>query len=233
MHDLVEIIQNECVAERNCMLTVQNQGGEAGFLYFKEAQLIEASSAGEWGPKAFAEILNWQIESYSISELPMGIKRTLWDPVDKLIEDVRGVGSASGVREAVKNLSVATIDIESEKNFGFQDDYANFIRMLTEQVKKLEGVICLYHEMNDRIRLLTGTPPIEAIDADWLESFTGQIENLGSGLGGGRLRFWYCELEQYRIWHRELAGGFIYVITNRESSVDDFDAKLNELLEDE
>ncbi|MEM9444783.1 MAG: hypothetical protein AAGA18_05460 [Verrucomicrobiota bacterium] len=232
MMDLVEIIQEKCLPERNCMLTVQDQSGETGFLYFKEAQIIEANCGGEWGNQAFAIILAWQIQSHSISELPLGIKRTLWDPIDKLIEDIRGVGSASGVREVVKHLPMnSTVSVEPDAPYGFQDKESQLFTVLIDRMRDLEGLIALFHEGQDRLRLVTGTVQNDKLNGQVLLDFSEAIENLGGGLGAGRLMDWYIETDQSRIWQISANGEIFYLVSNKDVMPDEFASQFRECLE--
>jgi hypothetical protein len=74
---LTELIQNETLPQRNCMLTVFDISGESVFLYFKDSQLIEVNSGKNWGIKALSQVFAWKVNSYAVGELPVGIKRTL------------------------------------------------------------------------------------------------------------------------------------------------------------
>ena len=67
------------------MLTITDDSGEAGFLYFKEGELIEANFSSLWGKDALAEILKWRISSRALAPLPLGIKRSLWDQLEFLL----------------------------------------------------------------------------------------------------------------------------------------------------
>src|SRR5471032_247101 len=83
---LEEIIRKECLPLRDCMLTVTDASYEAAFLYFKEGELIEANYAALWGKDALAQIVTWKIEGQTIAPLPLGIKRSLWDRLEYLLD---------------------------------------------------------------------------------------------------------------------------------------------------
>ena len=80
-----EIIRQECLPLRDCMLTLTDANGEAAFLYFKEGELIEANYAALWGKEALAQIVTWKLEDRTVAPLPLGIKRSLWDRLEYLL----------------------------------------------------------------------------------------------------------------------------------------------------
>src|SRR5471030_2074775 len=82
---LEEIIRKECLPLRDCMLTITDANGEAAFLYFKEGELIEANYAALWGKEALGQIVGWKLDDYTVAPLPLGIKRSLWDQVELLL----------------------------------------------------------------------------------------------------------------------------------------------------
>src|SRR5271167_2200161 len=82
---LEEIIRKECLPLRDCMLTITDANGEAAFLYFKEGELIEANYAALWGKEALAQIVTWKLADRTVAPLPLGIKRSLWDQIEFLL----------------------------------------------------------------------------------------------------------------------------------------------------
>ena len=82
---LEEIIRKDCLPLRDCMLTITDATGEAAFLYFKEGELIEANYAALWGKEALAQIITWRLEDSTVAPLPLGIKRSLWDQLEFLL----------------------------------------------------------------------------------------------------------------------------------------------------
>src|SRR5271154_1457767 len=92
---LEDIIRKECLPLRDCMLTITDAHGEAAFLYFKEGELIEANYAALWGKEALAQIAPWKLADFAVAPLPLGIKRSLWDPIEFLLNP-GSAASASG-----------------------------------------------------------------------------------------------------------------------------------------
>src|ERR1700679_2606554 len=92
---LEEVIRKECLPLRDCMLTVTDANGEEAFLYFKEGELIEANYAALWGKDALAQIVTWKLAERTVAPLPLGIKRSLWDQIEFLLNPGR-INTASG-----------------------------------------------------------------------------------------------------------------------------------------
>src|SRR5476651_2603978 len=99
---LEEIIRKECLPLRDCMLTITDAHGEAAFLYFKEAELIEANYAALWGKEALAQIVSWKLADSTVAPLPLGIKRSLWDQIERGKETI--LFEADGETEDTKWL---------------------------------------------------------------------------------------------------------------------------------
>src|SRR5271154_3563546 len=82
---LEELIRKECLPLRDCMLTITDANGEAAFLYFKEGELIEANYAALWGQEELAQSVTWKLADNTVAPLPLGIKRSLWDQIEFLL----------------------------------------------------------------------------------------------------------------------------------------------------
>src|SRR5208282_1193051 len=92
---LEDIIRKECLPLKDCMLTITDANWEAAFLYFKEGELIEANYAALWGKDALAQIVTWKLAERTVAPLPLGIKRSLWDQIEFLLNPSL-VATASG-----------------------------------------------------------------------------------------------------------------------------------------
>src|SRR5271155_486788 len=103
---LEEIIRKECLPLRDCMLTITDASGEAAFLYFKEGELIEANYAALWGKEALAQIVGWKLAERTIAPLPLGIKRSLWDKIEFLLNPGL-VATSSGKLPKLPTFSTA------------------------------------------------------------------------------------------------------------------------------
>ncbi|MFZ5805810.1 MAG: hypothetical protein ACOY3I_01190 [Verrucomicrobiota bacterium] len=124
---ILEMIKTQCAPRQNCMLTIISDKGETGFLYFKDAQLIEANYGSVWGQDAFLTILTWGIVRHSIGELPTGIKRTIWQTIDEIVAHAqKTTGLILNTQEKVRRCS------------------------------ELEGFLAWYEEEKGQMRLLAG-----------------------------------------------------------------------------
>src|SRR5271154_4944654 len=101
---LEEVIRKECLPLRDCMLTITDANGEAAFLYFKEGELIEANYAALWGKEALGQIITWKLAEKTVAPLPLGIKRSLWDQLEFLLNPAM-VPTASGKLPTVPSFN--------------------------------------------------------------------------------------------------------------------------------
>jgi len=86
---------SECVPRGNCLLSLLNDKGESGFLYFKDGNIIEANKGAVWGTEAVAQILTWTVTRHEVGDLPLGMKRAVWDDLKKLVTITLGEAVAS------------------------------------------------------------------------------------------------------------------------------------------
>lgn len=177
---LVEIIEQDCLPNRNCMLTVQDEKGETGFLYFKDAQLIEVNYGGMWGVDALARIMRWNLETHALAELPMGIKRSLWDPIEVLIAKVNEdplLGASPGT---------AAVDPDAE---------GNALHLMLQQVP---GFLAVFEKSSDGYDHGCGDAGIPLTPA-MLSDLDDQGAVFGSGLGAGYSTQWAFETGTHRV----------------------------------
>ncbi|MDD5263021.1 MAG: hypothetical protein PHD76_14355 [Methylacidiphilales bacterium] len=216
---LIELIRNDALPQRNCMLTVFDPNGDSGFLYFKDAQLIEVNVGKVWGIKALEQIFSWQISTYTVGELPVGIKRTLWEPLDKLIEPFAGTGAAAGLMEVVRQLPDETGGPASVPEPRQADPMGALVQKLCVQ----PGFLAVYREEKDGIRLLAGNSTVPALSPDWFADYFKKLEGLGESLGGGLLSEWYLELDQCRIWRFPTYTEPLIIFSDMEAVPEDFE----------
>ncbi|NJL19371.1 MAG: hypothetical protein HC901_03655 [Bdellovibrionaceae bacterium] len=183
MHNLLEIIRDECLPQRNCMLTIYNVEGDSAFLYFKDAQLIEVNTGKCWGKEALQVIATWVIVSFDRSELPLGIKRTLWESLDNLFTEVLGAEGAAGLAEYVRSLPVSPYEeaLQEPALLLPNDPLAPVIAAL----KEIEGFKAVYREDRNEVRLVGGESVYQALSTEWSSSLGRRSRMLGGGLGRG------------------------------------------------
>jgi hypothetical protein len=233
MIHLVEIIRTKCLPERDCLLSVTDQRGESGFLYFKDGELIEVNQGSVWGKEAFHIILKWQLSDYAISAIPMGIKRTIWEPIDKLIEEVLGDGSGHEIRETFKtipslptnepitsrpiNPPTQTIKIDAEKKIFLE-------------IEKNPNCRALFLESEMGIERLSD--PKEGIcpDETWLQAFHSKNLDLGKALGGGKPKKIFIKTEQFLLWKIPVTNYQIIVIASPQTDTEVFENFIEQIL---
>lgn len=211
MIDLVDLIQTQCVPQRNCLLTVTDSTGESGFLYFRDAELIEANFGTIWGRDAFDKIITWSIAHHSLSDLPMGIKRAIWEPVDAIIEEVLGTKAGEKVRSAFRALP-DTYDGE-EAGPMEQTGQLDARRMAFMSIREQPHFLALFLIEEAHGRLLFSVENRTLPPAEWLASLFRRLGDIGQSLGGGRMRGSCIWTELYMIWLFEESGTGVIVLT--------------------
>lgn len=206
---LVEIIRNECLPARDCMLTVQDSDGEAAFFYFKDAELIEANFASMWGKDALAQVMTWNIVEHTITALPLGIKRSLWDSLDILL-----VPPETITPEITKSSSILP---------SFSD--AKVIKEVTpfDQFKQVPGVTSLFFIENGQHRVVYQVSK-EVENTTWVNEFLQTSKALGDTLGFGKLKQLVLTTDRYHIIGFRFQAGILGVVRKDDVGLDDFEA---------
>lgn len=226
MHNLIDIIKLECLPRRSCMLTLYDAQNENAFLYFKEAQLIEVNAGTLWGKDALKMIFSWEISSYDIGELPMGIKRTIWESLDVIVEELVNREVAQDVGDAMRSLEVGDVPTPSSDLSSLRDAIQPYI----DQLSVLPGFLALYKTHKNNTRLLAGKAPTRAVSAEWLSQFTDRVTRLGDSLSAGVLLNWYLEVNDFRVWRIEIEGEIVYLMSDLNSNPDEFEAAFQEVI---
>jgi hypothetical protein len=207
---LPDIIRNECLPQRDCMLTVQDAQGETGFLYFKDAELIEANCAALWGKEALAEIMKWQLAESTVAALPLGIKRSLWDPLDNLINpDLAGQqgGASAG---ASPSFSAARVQASAPTPY--------------DQFKELPGVTKLVFIDKNKHQVVFEAPGEAPQRTEWIMDFIVKCRAIGDTLGFGKLDQWSLTSDRYHMVGLKFENGMLAVLRKHETGLDDFEA---------
>jgi hypothetical protein len=219
---LEQIIRKECAPVLDCMLTVTDATGEAAFLYFKEGELVEANFASLWGRDALAEILTWKITSRAIASLPLGIKRSLWEPLEVLLHpEVKVSGSG--------RLSSATAPIFKTRRLGTGplaavgiDRYKNIPNLLKIVEIGRETETVLFEAGSDKLD-----------DTSWLVEFAGRVRAVGDTLGFGGCDKWTIETDKNQIVGFARDDKFIALVRRRDAMQDDLETAVNAIVEEE
>ncbi len=208
------------------MLTVYNEQGDSGFMYFKEAQLIEVNAGKLWGKDALATIVQWPLTSNNVTELPRGIKRTIWEPLDQIFSELVDAASGQSLGEVMDNLQMDDLEENVSANPGLQDPITPMVRKLEE----LPGFLAVYKEYGKEVRQLSGGIPSKALSTDWFEQFTSRAREMGEGLGAGTLSEWFIEIEECRVWYIEANEVRLFIFSSTDGMVDDFEMAMKEIV---
>jgi hypothetical protein len=212
---LEEIIRLECLPLRDCMLTVTDSNGEAAFLYFKEGELIEANHAALWGKDALAQIVTWKLSERTVAPLPLGIKRSLWDRIEYLLNPNLSP-TASGRLPALP-----TFPIRKEQSSPFDRFKAvpNLLKMVYLEREK-ETVI--YEGGKDKG---------DTEHTEWLIEFAARVKSVGDTLGFGHCEKWTVDTERYQVVGLSHDTNFIALLRRKDAVQDDLESAVETIIE--
>lgn len=207
MNHLLEIIRTKCIPERNCLLSIVNVKGDAAFLYFKEGELIEANHGAVWGQQAFNEVFSWYIAQYSLGELPVGIKRELWESIDALAQQALQVAHAVNVPSG--------------------EGVVDFV----QSVAGLPGFVALYRLPHQQeAKLVYGSTLSELPSSPWLQGLIEKTEELGRTLGGERFLQGRFHVDGFYVWVHKYEDEKLIVFAQKNIDLDEFERQLQTLL---
>jgi hypothetical protein len=205
---LEEIIRRECLPLRDCMLTVTDPAGEAAFLYFKEGELIEANYAALWGKDALAQIVTWKLDDRTIAPLPLGIKRSLWDRLEFLLNP--GLTTSQSGR----------LPSIPEFRRGRSNPASPF-----DRYKAVPGLLKMVYLEPDKETVIFEGPPdkLGMEDTEWLIAFSARVKEVGETLGFGRCEKWTVDTERYQVLGLNHEDSFIALLRRKDAVQDDLE----------
>ena len=210
---LEDIIRKECIPLRDCMLTITDANGEAAFLYFKEAELIEANYAALWGKEALAQIIAWKLAERTVAPLPLGIKRSLWDPLEFLLNPAM-VPTASGKLPVIPSFNAQKLGPSSP----------------FDRYRAISGLLKLVHIEKGKAKTVFEEPD-DTENTDWLVEFADRVKSVGDTLGFGMCEKWTIDTEKYQVvglYHDE---SFIALLRRKDAVQDDLEAAVNAVID--
>jgi hypothetical protein len=214
---LEKIIRNECMPVLDCMLTVTDNTGESAFLYFKEGELVEANFASLWGRDALTEIINWTITTRAIASLPLGIKRSLWEPLEDLL---RPEGMASSGNLAKPHFKTHRISAVTP---GALDRFKGIPKLLRMVEIGSDKETVLFDIGGDK-----ATPE----PTDWLVEFAGRVRAVGETLGFGSCEKWTIETEKNQILGFARDSNYIALVRAKDAMQEDLETTVAGMRED-
>jgi hypothetical protein len=216
---LETVVRQECVPAGDCMLTVTDDTGEAGFLYFKEGELIEANFSSLWGKDALGEILKWRIFGRALAPLPLGIKRSLWDSLENLLYPGSGP-SASGSLSTAPVFKTARIMPASVR--GGLDRYRN-----------IPGLLRMVEVGRDHETVLFEAPAErgEQEETEWLVDFASRVRAVGETLGFGACDKWTIDTDKSQIVGFRHDEKFVAVLRRKDAMQEDLETAVTAAVE--
>lgn len=216
---LEEVIRKECLPLRDCMLTITDAHGEAAFLYFKEGELIEANYAALWGKEALAQIVAWTLAERTVAPLPLGIKRSLWDPLEALINPgLPLTPTASGKIPTRTGPTFNAQRIVPASPF--------------DRFKSIEGLTKMIQIEKGKSNILFEAPSETAPEnTDWIMDFASRATSVGDTLGFGVCEKWNIDTERYQVVGLNHDNGFIVLMRPKGAFQDDLDTAVTAVIE--
>ncbi len=213
---LEEIIHKECLPLRDCMLTITDASGEAAFLYFKEGELIEANYAALWGKEALAQIVTWQLADRTVAPLPLGIKRSLWDQIEFLLNP--GMATASG-----------KIPVRSGPVFNAQKTAP---KSPFDRFKAIAGLQKMIQIERGKENVLFEAPDTDGSTENtaWLVDFAERAKAVGDTLGFGICEKWTVDTEKYQVVGLNHDESFIVLLRRKDDMQDDLDTAVEAVI---
>lgn len=198
------------------MLTVTDAHGEAAFLYFKEGELIEANYAALWGKDALAQIITWKLAERTVAPLPLGIKRSLWDQIEFLLNPAIAP-TASGKMPVLPAFSV-----QKQKSSSPFDRF-----------KVLPGLLKMVHIEREKETVIhdAGVDKGEVENTGWLVEFADRVKSVGDTLGFGSCEKWTIDTERYQVVGLKHDTGYIALLRRKDAVQEDLEASVDAVLD--
>lgn len=214
---LEDIIRQECLPLRDCMLTITDANGEAAFLYFKEGELIEANYAALWGKDALIQIVSWKVDGQTIAPLPLGIKRSLWDKLEYLLNPSLAP-TASGRLPALPTVR--------PDHSGPASPFDRF-----KAVPNLLKMIYLEDE-KETVVFDSAKDKAQTENTQWLAKFAERVRSVGDTLGFGVCEKWTVDTERYQVVSLSHDACFITLLRAKDTSQEDLETAVNAAVEE-
>jgi hypothetical protein len=215
---LEELIRKECLPLRDCMLTITDANGEAAFLYFKEGELIEANYAALWGKEALAQIVTWKLADSTVAPLPLGIKRSLWDQIEFLLNPGRAA-TASGKLTGRSGPVFQAQSLTPSNPFDRFKAIAGLLKMI--RIERGKENVLYEAEAGEG----------DAENTAWLVDFADRAKAVGDTLGFGMCEKWTIDTERYQVVGLNHDEGFIVLLRRKDAIQDDLDAAVNAVID--
>ena len=200
---LEQIIRQECLPLRDCMLTITDARGEAAFLYFKEGELIEANYSALWGKDALAQIVTWTVTDQTVAPLPLGIKRSLWDKLEFLLHPGLTPTPSGRLPKSAR----------SEEPVGPFDRF-----------KAVPNLLAMIYLENGKPEMIFESEEGKSEKTEWLTEFSEHVKLVGETLGFGGCEKWTVDTDRFQVVSLSHDAGFIVMLRGRDIAGEDLEA---------
>jgi hypothetical protein len=195
------------------MLTITDANGEAAFLYFKEGELIEANYSALWGKEALTQIVTWKLADSTVAPLPLGIKRSLWDQIEFLLNP--------GLTATASGKLIARPAFHAQKSTPSSP---------FDRFKTISGLLKMIQLEKGKESVVFEAGP-ETEDTSWLKEFSDRAKSVGDTLGFGICERWTVDTERYQVVGLNHDEGFVVLLRRKEDFQDDLDSAINAVLD--
>jgi hypothetical protein len=196
------------------MLTITDTTGEAAFLYFKEGELIEANYAALWGKEALAQIAPWKLADFAVAPLPLGIKRSLWDQVEFLLNPGAAT-TASGRVAARPTFNAQKLSPSSP----------------FERFRAIPGLLKMVQIDREKAAILYEAENEDPEHTEWLNDFTERARAVGDTLGFGACEKWAIDTDRYQVVGLNHDESFIVLLRRKDAHAEDLETAINEVID--
>lgn len=199
------------------MLTITDSAGEAAFLYFKEGELIEANYAALWGKDALMQIVTWKLSDWTVAPLPLGIKRSLWDRLEYLLNPSLAPSQSGRLPSLPEFQSVRSSPASPFDRF---KGVPNLLKMV-------------YLEQDKETVIFEGAPDKSGTeDTDWLVPFSSHVKAVGETLGFGSCEKWTVDTDRYQVLGLTHDDNFIALLRRKDEVQDDLETVVDTILDE-
>ncbi len=185
----------------------QRRGGVS---LFQGGRVDRGQLRGALGQEALAQIVGWKLEERTVAPLPLGIKRSLWDQIEILLNPGM-TATASG--KLPKLPAFSTEKKGPSSPFDRYKAIAGLLKLLLIGRKKTTVIF------ED-----TANKTAEPENVEWLNEFAERVKSVGDTLGFGGSEKWTIDTERYQVVGLSHDDGFITLLRRKDTYQDDLEA---------
>jgi hypothetical protein len=164
-----------------------------------------------------AQIVTWTLADRTVAPLPLGIKRSLWDSLEFLLNP--GMATASG------KIPVRTGPTFNAQRITPSSPFDRF--------KSVEGLSKMVQIEKGKANVVYEGPAENATteNIDWIIDFAMRATSVGDTLGFGVCEKWTIDTERYQVVGLNHDSGFIVLLRAKGLFQEDLDVAVNAVIE--